>query len=85
MEIFVTSAVREKCPYSELFWSAFSRVQTEYGEILRISPQSVWMRENVDQNNSEYGYFSRSATYQVSCIWQESSAFHVYFETPYTF
>ena len=34
--IFVTSAVREKCPYSELFWSAFSRVQTKYGEILKI-------------------------------------------------
>ena len=23
-------------------------------------PQSVWMRENIDQNNSEYGYFLRS-------------------------
>ena len=26
-------ALREKCPYSELFWSAFSRIRTEYGEI----------------------------------------------------
>ena len=27
----------EKCPYSELFWSAFSFIQTEYGpEQLRI-------------------------------------------------
>ena len=25
----------EKCPYSELFWSAFSRIRTEYGEIRR--------------------------------------------------
>ena len=48
------------CPYSELFWSVFSRIWTEYGEILRISPYSVRMRENMDQNNSEYGYFSRS-------------------------
>ena len=26
-------ALREKCPYSELFWSAFSRFLTEYGEM----------------------------------------------------
>ena len=28
-------SLRKKCPYSELFWSAFSRIRTEYGEILR--------------------------------------------------
>ena len=48
----------EKCSYSELLWSAFSRIWTECGEILRISPYSVRMRENADQNNSEYGHFS---------------------------
>ena len=32
---------RKKRPYSELFWSAFSRIWTEYGEIPRISPYSV--------------------------------------------
>ena len=52
--------MREKCPYSELFWSAFSRIRNEYGEILGISPYSVRMRENADQNNSEYGHFLRS-------------------------
>ena len=31
-----------KCPYSELFWSAFFRIGTEYGE----TPYSVPMREN---------------------------------------
>ena len=31
------STLREKCPYSELFCFAFSRIRTEYGEILRIS------------------------------------------------
>ena len=25
----------EKCPYSELFWSVFSRIRTEYGHFLR--------------------------------------------------
>ena len=28
-----------------------------------MSPYSVRMRENTDQNNSEYGYFSRSEYY----------------------
>ena len=47
-------ALREKCPYSEIFWSTFSRNRTEYDEILRISPYSVRMWKNADQNNSEY-------------------------------
>ena len=54
--------LHEKCPYSELFWSAFSRIWTEYGEILCISPYSARMRENTDQNHSEYGHFLRSVT-----------------------
>ena len=29
---------------------------------LRISPYSVQMRENTDQNNSKYGHFSRSVS-----------------------
>ena len=29
--------LRKKCPYSELFWSALSRIQTEYEEIRSIS------------------------------------------------
>ena len=37
-----------------------SRIWTEYAEIQNISPYSVRMRENTDQNNSEYGHFSRS-------------------------
>ena len=43
---------REKCLYSELFWSVFSRIRTEYGE--------VRMRENTDQNKSEYWHFLRN-------------------------
>ena len=39
---------------------AFSRIRTEYGEIRRISPYSVRMRKNEDQNNSKYGHFLRS-------------------------
>ena len=55
--------MRGKCPYLELFWSAFSRTQTEYVERLRISPYSVRMRENADQNNPEYGHFLRRVIY----------------------
>ena len=31
------------------FWSVFSRIRTEYGEIRSISPYSVPMRQNTDQ------------------------------------
>ena len=48
------------CPYSELFWSVFSCVWTGYGEIrMDISPYLARMEENADQDNSEYGHFSR--------------------------
>ena len=50
----------EKCLYSELFWSVFSRIRTEYGDILCISLDSVRMLENTDPKNSEYVHFSRS-------------------------
>ena len=50
--------LHEKGPYSDFFWSVFSCIRTEYGKILRISPYSVWIRENADQKNSEYGHIS---------------------------
>ena len=37
------SSLREKCPYSEFFWSVFSRIWT-------ISPYSVRMRELLTSN-----------------------------------
>ena len=51
-------SLREKCSYSEFFWSFISRIRTEYGEIVRISPYSVRMRENTDQKHSEHGHVS---------------------------
>ena len=53
-----TNSLREKCPYSEFFWSVFCRIRTEYGEIRSIYLYSVWMGKNKDQKNSEYGHFS---------------------------
>ena len=56
------TTLRENCSYSELFWSVFFRIRTEYGEIWSICPYSVRMRENTDQNNSEYEHFSSCDT-----------------------
>ena len=49
--------LRKKCPYSEFFWSAFSRIRTEYGDLLHKSPYSIQMPKSMDQKNSEYGHF----------------------------
>ena len=58
--------MREECPYSEYFWSVFSRIRTEYGEIVRISPYSVQMWENMDQKESQYGGFLRSVSFMIT-------------------
>ena len=46
LKFFQKTSLRKKCPYSELFWSAFfsafSCIRTEYS----ISPYSVRMPEN---------------------------------------
>ena len=57
---FVDLTLHQKCRYSELFWSLFSGIWTEYGEILRTSPYSFRMRENIDQSNSKsFAKFTR--------------------------
>ena len=42
------------------FWSVFSRIRNEYGEILRISPYSVRIRVNTEQKKLRisFGHFS---------------------------
>ena len=64
MVTFHKLAIREKRPYSELFWFTFSKIRTEYGEIRSISPYSVRMRENAVQNTSKYGHFLGSVGYK---------------------
>ena len=49
----------EKCPNLVFFWSVFSGILTKYREILCMSPYSPQMRESMDQENTEYGHFSR--------------------------
>ena len=42
--------LRKRCPYSEFFWSSYSRIWSKY-------LYSVQMRENTEQKNSEHGHF----------------------------
>ena len=60
---YYCTTLRKKSPYSELFWSLFSRIRTEYGQILRISPYLVRMWQKTDQNNSESGHFLLSVVF----------------------
>ena len=53
-------SLREMCPNTEFFWSVFSRIWTKCGNLLRVSPYSVQIRENMDQKNSVFGHFLHS-------------------------
>ena len=54
--------IARKCPYSQFFWSVYSRIRTEYGERENT--------ENADQKNSKYEQFSRSVKFQfyINCF-----------------
>ena len=41
---------RKKCSYSELFWSAFSRIRTEYGVSLRFQSECRKMQTKITPN-----------------------------------
>ena len=43
--IAITITLPKKCPYLEMLWSAFSRIQTKYGNLRSKSPYSVEMRD----------------------------------------
>ena len=58
----------KKCPYSEFSWSVFSHIWNEYGDLLYKSSNSVQMRENADQKNSEDFILSVSIKMQDSVI-----------------
>ena len=56
-------SLREKCPYSEFFWSVFSRIRTEYGQMLvsfRIHSECEKIRIRKTPNTDTFhtvGYF----------------------------
>ena len=48
------------------FWSLFSRISTEYGEILCISPFCVRMRESTDQQKLRiWTFFTQCFSFQL--------------------
>ena len=54
-EMLLSSTLGEKGPYSELFWSAFSRIWTEYGEeSLRIQSKCRKMRNGITPNTDTF-------------------------------
>ena len=74
--------LREKCPYSELFWFAFSRIWTEFGEILSLRIQSKCgkMRNRITVRTNNF-YFVNVLqqnpcmakdviTFRLVCNWQ---------------
>ena len=61
-------SLHEKCPYLELFWSAFSGIWTEYRKIRSISPYSIRMRENRTRITPNTDTF-----YAVVVVWDLSS------------
>ena len=36
-----TLSLREKCPYSEFFWSVFSHIRIQYADKLCMCPQPI--------------------------------------------
>ena len=49
-----------KVSIRNFFWSVFSRIRTEYGDLLRKPPYSVRTLENADQKISVFAQFLRS-------------------------
>ena len=47
--ILTRKALREKCPYSEFFWSIFSCIGTEYGEIRSIKMNRYYSCHYIDR------------------------------------
>ena len=52
------------------FWSVFSRIRTEYGDLIRKLPYSVRMYSV--KKNSAFGHFSRSLVLYQTNTWKRS-------------
>ena len=67
------SCVKKKIIYLKLIKNYFKiiyfHIFTFTVQLLSISEYSVQMRENADQNNSEYGYFLHSV-FKLANLWK---------------
>ena len=60
------------------FWSVFSRIRTEYRDLLRKSPYSVRLRENTDQKKLRiWTLFTQCWPYKWAKPFQASPAFYL--------
>ena len=50
LNTFLSQSLSEKCPYSEFFWSVFSRIRNECGVSLRVQPKCGKIRTRVSRN-----------------------------------
>ena len=39
--LLIVISLREKCPNKQFFWSVFSCIRTEYGDLLRKPPEKT--------------------------------------------
>ena len=70
--------LREKCSYSEFFWSAFSRIRTEYCVCLRFQFECGKIRTRKSSNTDTFQAVTvcltsalRFYTYQVKDLFQQ--------------
>ena len=59
-------SLRKKFPYSGPLFHAFFRIRSKYGEMLRISPYSMRMRENAGKMWA--GITPNTVTFYAVCI-----------------
>ena len=50
LSLHISYTLRKMCPYSEFFWSLFSRIRTGYGEIRRIQSECGKIRTRITPN-----------------------------------
>ena len=60
--------LHKKCLYSELFWSAFSRIRNAYGEILRSQSKCGKMRTRITPNMDTFHAVLIIAILSIICF-----------------
>ena len=82
----ITHKYIQYCPHSDVtawsvqiwsfFWSVFSRIRTDNGEIRNISPYSVRMTENTDQKKLHiWALFSQMYFSTFGTVWTPKKSF----------
>ena len=76
------TSLREKYPYSELFWSAFFRIRTEYGE--RVQSEGGKMRIRIAPNTDTFHAVLSTASYTLSFIFHSNFSGSVMNDTAFS-